>query len=393
MQEVTIFLIKTSKSLNPGDIFRTAALFGRLCTLIYLKKQTNLDLLKKDSHQNTTLHLLSGSGYVQSAVCLIHWLQAGTSRTSEKKNRVNPVNKEGFTPLHFAALSNSLQMCKYLLFLGADPHKTARNGLNPYQLARSQGASSEILKVLKPRLCSSFKTRGNSRFFLNFLFLFTRYVLFLLFLLPKVSFFLAVVSLSLSATVIFLLVCVSSVDPGFAKSRKEALERLVALYSERTCTKCVTVQFEEDMIKHCWNCQRCVERYDHHCDWIRNCVGKKNSKVFIVYLSFFLAEMGFHCFLIDYCFFDKQLKKEEVRILILMGFVLLCTVFVTLWVLRVFIWQVRRLLLKKTSFQLNKKVLPTKRPRSVYEDFRQVSALTLRSRYWFNTGTINETYP
>lgn len=36
--------------------------------------------------------------------------------------------------------------------------------------------------------------------------------------------------------------------------------------------------------RHCGVCHQCVERFDHHCPWINNCVGVKNHNVFISYL-------------------------------------------------------------------------------------------------------------
>ena len=32
-------------------------------------------------------------------------------------------------------------------------------------------------------------------------------------------------------------------------------------------------------------CHRCVERFDHHCPWINNCVGVRNHNYFLVYIT------------------------------------------------------------------------------------------------------------
>ena len=38
--------------------------------------------------------------------------------------------------------------------------------------------------------------------------------------------------------------------------------------------------------KHCRECDRCVRTYDHHCPWVGNCVGERNRKFFLLYVTF-----------------------------------------------------------------------------------------------------------
>ena len=48
------------------------------------------------------------------------------------------------------------------------------------------------------------------------------------------------------------------------------------------CPDCEVLRTERS--KHCAICNRCVERYDHHCPWINNCVGINNHTPFLVFI-------------------------------------------------------------------------------------------------------------
>ena len=51
---------------------------------------------------------------------------------------------------------------------------------------------------------------------------------------------------------------------------------------KRFCDTCQVMQPYRS--RHCWECNRCVRKFDHHCFWIGGCVGELNHGRFWLFL-------------------------------------------------------------------------------------------------------------
>ena len=48
------------------------------------------------------------------------------------------------------------------------------------------------------------------------------------------------------------------------------------------CPDCEIIR--TDRSRHCSICNQCIERFDHHCPWVNNCVGMNNHGYFMIFL-------------------------------------------------------------------------------------------------------------
>jgi len=73
-------------------------------------------------------------------------------------------------------------------------------------------------------------------------------------------------------------------DPGYLKqdSNIDFFKIIEEFDANHLCPECQVIRTERS--RHCNICNRCVERFDHHCPWINNCVGTRNHGYFFIYI-------------------------------------------------------------------------------------------------------------
>ena len=102
----------------------------------------------------------------------------------------------------------------------------------------------------------------------------------------------------------FHLVCLGR-DPGTLKSPKGIpfMSMMKIFDPVLLCPDCEVVR--TDRSRHCSICNVCVERFDHHCPWVNNCVGINNHAYFMLFLlstlgllltTFFGVVINYNCY-------------------------------------------------------------------------------------------------
>lgn len=83
-----------------------------------------------------------------------------------------------------------------------------------------------------------------------------------------------------------LLLCASVwlKNPGFIE--KDKTLNFVTLLEQfdpsSLCPECEVIRTPRS--RHCNLCGRCIDRFDHHCPWVNNCIGKGNFKEFYTFV-------------------------------------------------------------------------------------------------------------
>ena len=62
-------------------------------------------------------------------------------------------------------------------------------------------------------------------------------------------------------------------------------------------------------VKHCHICKKCINGFDHHCNWIDNCIGENNVGRFIFFVLMIIINLIFSY----YIAFEAFVSREKLK--------------------------------------------------------------------------------
>ena len=264
--------------------------------------QHGLKINSKDLRESTPLHWAAFSGAELTLSYIIAW-----------GGNLNEIDSKGLTPLHLAVKSykenRSTKGIKQLLIKGADRNAMDFQTLRPIDYVPVQSKSTadydplavEIRKLLTEEwsilgdclnIRTTFKKQEKTPLTLvcYFILMFTSFSLLwassyrILHVDGNYEWLLNTSYVLFGLSLLFCIVVWLS-DPGYLKKdpNMNFTKLLEYLEASSLCPDCEVIRTPR--CRHCTLCHRCVDRFDHHCPWVNNCVGKGNFAYFYLFVT------------------------------------------------------------------------------------------------------------
>lgn len=94
----------------------------------------------------------------------------------------------------------------------------------------------------------------------------------------------ALIVICIITTGVYVTVCnPESYSLGLSRTASKSGKILSDIEYPHVCNVCEA--YIKTHTKHCGNCQKCIEDFDHHCKWVNNCIGSRNYRWFVALVA------------------------------------------------------------------------------------------------------------
>ena len=76
------------------------------------------------------------------------------------------------------------------------------------------------------------------------------------------------------------------------------------------CNECKIWVSNQPTTEHCFECNICVEGYDHHCPWTGKCIGKRNICFFYIFITSILFSFAYFVFSLTYAASKYEKRRK-----------------------------------------------------------------------------------
>ena len=275
-----------------------AAQTNKVTVIYYFIKKYKINKYEEDNNGNTFYHWAC---FCSSEKVIDFFL-------NDKKFEINTKNKEGYLPLHFYLMANNSRSIKRLIYRGADVYMKNNKGENAFDIVNKNNKLDNDKKLeIKEILNRKYYLKAPYYLFLFFHFLFIYFII--IFEFPFIDLkriiLLYRIYLSWTGLVWIYIIYFLNKSPGKIKTnKKKYLLNLIENDNKNEIDMwyyCIKCQIKKEAnSNHCYFCDECYSDFDHHCIWLKKCIGKNNKKNFYVLILIILLNSVFNliiCFL------------------------------------------------------------------------------------------------
>ena len=201
---------------------------------------------------------------------------------------INIKNKNGFTPLHFSILGNNIKAIKKLITAGGDISIKNNKNETCINLAEKKNYKEIKNTIIQKYYIMKFNSYSKFLFYLSNIIVPLLIIYFIvaeyydnfyifIYIIWNCILFIVIYYFNKITTLSFLRLL-----------EKNKCDNLLKLIENKNidisdyCPKCNIYKYNDINIKHCYICDCCTEKFDHHCIWIGKCLGQNNKNIFFL---------------------------------------------------------------------------------------------------------------